>query len=407
MARLEFRLPDIGEGVTEAEIVEWHAAPGDAVKEGQTVVAVMTDKATVEMEAPADGIVLERCGEVGAMLPVGALLFALETGAEPEAAPPSPGLPEPAAPPPSVSAAPAVGAPSPTPGSSSVSDKEPRVLAAPAVRQRARALGIDLASVPTATDHVRHEDLDRFLMARATPPPAAVPASGLAGEDLPLTGLRRQIARRMQEAHQRIPHFTYVEELDLTALEQRRAALNRAAGERTPLHLLPFLVAALCRALREFPLLNAHYDDAREVLTRFDAINVGIATQTGAGLVVPVLRDAEGMDLWQTAEGIARLASRARSGEIAAAELRGSTITITSLGKLGGIAATPIINRPEVAILAPHRIIERAVPMGGGLETRKLMNLSISCDHRVIDGHVAAAFVASIRQTLETADFQA
>lgn len=395
MARLEFKLPDIGEGVAEAEIVEWHAESGDAVAEGQTIVAVMTDKATVELEAPASGILLERYGETGEVLAVGSVLFALETSAaEARQAPVEP----PAGPPPQLAET-----PSAAPGADTAPGPEPArrhsALAAPAVRQRAKVLGIDLASVTTSDGLVRHEDLDRHLQQMANAPSAKVRQSGPQGEEVPLTGLRRQIARRMQEAHKHIPHFTFVDELDVTALERHREELNSARGDRQPIHLLPFLIMALCRGLREFPILNAHYDDEREVLTRHSAVHVGIATQTEGGLMVPVLRDAGALDLWQIAERIAQLAASARSGEIARDDLHGSTITVSSLGKLGGIAATPIINRPEVAILAPHRIFERQVLAGRNPEWRKVMNLSISCDHRVIDGYVAAAFVQAIRRS--------
>lgn len=420
MARLEFRLPDIGEGVAEAEVVEWTAQLGDAVKEGQAVVAVMTDKATVELEAPADGILLERHGKPGELLAVGAVLFALETaapggaGPEPVQAPvggadeasPDAAAPEPA---PEPVQAP-VQAPVPSgrePVSPPASRSSGRVLAAPAVRQRARTLGIDLASVPAAAGPVSHADLDRHLLAQAPRLPADrrdVGVPGTAGTELPLTGLRRQIARRMQDAH-RIPHFTYVEELDVTALEGRRAELDGQRGERAPLHLLPFLVMAMCRALRQFPSLNAHYDDTREVLVRYDAVHVGIATQTDDGLLVPVLRDAQDRDLWDIAREIAALAGAARAGKLAREQLHGSTITLTSLGKLGGIAATPIINRPEVAILAPHRVIERPVLREGRIEPRQIMNLSVSCDHRVIDGYVAASFVRAIREAIEEPEF--
>lgn len=401
MARFEFKLPDIGEGVAEAEIVEWLVEVGDAVKEGQAIVAVMTDKATVEMEAPAEGVILERHGDVGAMMPVGTVLFTLETGEELPSEAPGSGQDA------QVREQRPTGS-TPQPSGTSFdkeAGKERHILASPAVRKRARTLGIDLSTIATSGAQVRHEDLDRYFLEKGTKSVTANRKPLLHGVEQPVTGLRRQIARRMQEAKQHIPHFTFVDELDVTALEQHRADLNRQRGERPPLHFLPFLVAAMCRALRDFPMLNAHYDDAREVLIRFEAVHVGIATQTEGGLMVPVLRDANGMDVWQIAEGIARLAARARSGEIGSAELSGSTITVSSLGKLGGIAATPIVNRPEVAILAPHRVIDRPVLIDGGIEPRKIMNLSISCDHRVVDGYTAAAFVQAIRQTLTALDF--
>ena len=404
MARLDFRLPDIGEGITEAEIVEWNAAVGDAVAEGQVVVAVMTDKATVEMEAPAAGTLVEQGGEAGAMLPIGATLFVLETEDDGAAVEPEPAQARPVREeaPPAAEAAPV----------EQVEGKPGRaaggpVLASPAVRQRARDLGIDLATVPTSGEQVRHADLDRYLMARqpATRPeePAREP-----GTEIPLTGLRRQIARRMQEAKQHIPHFTYVDELDVTELEALRERLNQGRDPSLPrLSVLPFFVRALCLAVRDFPTLNAHYDDEREVLTRFDAVHVGVATQTDNGLMVPVLRDAQRMDARQIASGIADLAERARSGAIGREELRGSTITVTSLGRLGGIAATPIVNRPEVAILAPHRIVERPVWSGEACVPRRMMNLSISCDHRIVDGYVAAAFVQALKRLFEEPDLLA
>ncbi len=390
MVRLEFRLPDIGEGIAEAEVVEWLAETGDTVAEGQVVVSVMTDKATVEMAAPAAGRLSERGGEAGEMVAIGAVLFVLETQGEGDAPQAQPARTSLATEP----------APVPKEAPRRATAEDHPVLAAPAVRRRARELGIDLAEVPIHGEHVRHEDLDRYLLGRQSHvTPVLQRDSG--GEDIPLTGLRRQIARRMEEAKRRIPHFTYVEEVDVTELEILRQRLNAERGERSALHLLPFVIAALCRALREFPALNAHFDDARDIITRFDAIDIGIATQTDNGLMVPVLRDAGALDLWQIAECIADLAMRTRAGEIAREDLSGSTITVTSLGKLGGIAATPIANRPEVAILAPHRVLERCVWADGVPVPRKIMNLSISCDHRIIDGYVAAAFVQAIKRLLE------
>ena len=254
---------------------------------------------------------------------------------------------------------------------------------------------------------MRHADLDRYLIGRQPAPRPEEPARE-PGTEIPLTGLRRQIARRMQEAKQHIPHFTYVDELDVTELEALRERLNQGRDPSLPrLSVLPFFVRALCLAVGDFPALNAHYDDEREVLTRFDAVHVGVATQTENGLMVPVLRDAQRMDARQIASGIADLAERARSGAIARDELRGSTITVTSLGRLGGIAATPIINRPEVAILAPHRIVERPVWSGEACVPRRMMNLSISCDHRIVDGYVAAAFVQALKRLFEEPDLLA
>lgn len=422
MAQLPFKLPDIGEGIAEAEIVEWHAKPGDAVSEGQVIVAVMTDKATVEMEAPAAGTLIEQGGKAGDLLPIGSVLFVLEVeGAVEE---PAPVTPEPA---PRVAAARPASAPTSTPAPSSVPVEQgaPRaqppvgteagkVLAAPAVRHRARELGIDLAAVPATGDHVRHEDLDRFLLGRQTPGPVPMPRpvperesiSGASpvltgGKAIPITGLRRQIARRMEETARHIPHFTYVDECDVTDLETLRDTLNSQPGHGAPLQPLPVLVLAICRALDDFPAFNAHFDDERDVVTRFSAVHMGIATQTDKGLMVPVLRDVERLDVRQIAAGIADLSARARAGALTRDELAGSTFTMTSLGKLGGIAATPLINRPEVAILAPHRIVERCVWNGREAEPRKMMNLSLSCDHRIIDGQDAALFIQAIKGLLE------
>ena len=399
MAERIIKLPDVGEGIAEAELVEWHVKVGDIVREDDLLAAVMTDKATVEIEAPTDGRIVEHGAQAGAMLPIGAVLFVMETAGEEAPADDVAAPVEPAissgqgSPPPEV-------APEPAPPAKPRAAGHP-VLAAPAVRRRAADLGIDLAAVPTSADRVRHEDLDRYLLAQRGPRPSG--ANGAAGGTaIPLTGLRRQIARRMEEAARHIPHFTYVEELDVTELELLRETLNAGRGRGEELHPLPLLVFAMCRALEDVPQLNAHFDDRRDVVTQFGAVHAGIATQTDKGLMVPVLRDADRLDIWQIGRAIADLAARARAGTITRDELAGSTITVTSLGKLGGIAATPIVNRPEVAILAPHRIIERCRWIDGAAEPRKMMNLSISCDHRIIDGQVAAQFVAAIRQLLET-----
>jgi 2-oxoisovalerate dehydrogenase E2 component (dihydrolipoyl transacylase) len=404
MARLDFKLPDIGEGITEAEIVEWHAGVGDAVKEGQVIASVMTDKATIEMEAPADGTLLFKGGEIGETLAVGAVLFALETTAglpethvgsgearaeveRPPLPPRVPGTPE---------------------GPASGGHRAERTLAAPAVRRRAKLLGIDLAQIPSAGERVLHEDLDRFLLGtRQVSEPGSMhshtaEARRANANEIPLIGMRRQIARRMQEAKRHIAHFTYVDEVDVTRLEQLRQSLNAAHPEEPALHLLPFLCVAACRALKLFPSLNAHYDDEREVMTLFDEVHLGIATQTDEGLLVPVLRDADRLDARQIAREISDLAHRARTGKLGRDELRGSTFTISSLGKLGGIVATPIVNRPEVAILAPNRIVERIAMTSTGSAPRMIMNLSLSCDHRIIDGYVAASFVQEVKRLLES-----
>jgi 2-oxoisovalerate dehydrogenase E2 component (dihydrolipoyl transacylase) len=282
------------------------------------------------------------------------------------------------------------------------------VLASPAVRARAADLGIDLSQVKTDSDRVRHADLDAFLRygsAQGYQPPHASRAR--ADEAVKVIGMRRRIAENMAASKRAIPHFTYVDEIDVTALEAMRADLNANRGARPKLTMLPLLIVAICRTIPDFPMLNARYDDEAGVVTRHGAVHLGMATQTDAGLMVPVIRDAQDRNVWQLATEIARLADAARTGKASSAELSGSTLTITSLGALGGIATTPVINRPEVAILGPNKIVERPVfrPSGNGgdeIVRAKLMNLSISCDHRVVDGWDAASFVQGLKRYLET-----
>ena len=372
-----FKLPDVGEGTAEAEIVAWHVAVGDAVAEDQLLVDVMTDKATVEMTSPVSGTVTALHGNPGDMATVGAPLVEFETDA---------GVRQADAPPPPVAPLPVETTPS------------AGVLAAPAVRQRAANLGIDLDSLHGSGPDGRivHADLDGVL---AATPRTAAPTPPERHE-IKLTGLRRRIAERMQEAKRRIPHFAYVAEIDMTELEELRAHLN-ATAERTRLTVLPFVIRAVVRALPDFPQMNAHFDDLAGVVTRYSAVHVGVATETEAGLLVPVVTQAQQRTLWQLAGEIARLAERARTNKADKAELTGSTITITSLGPLGGLAATPIINAPEVAIIAPNAIVERPVVRHGAVTVRKMMNLSSCYDHRVIDGADAAKFVQRLKTLLE------
>lgn len=418
MARFTFRLPDIGEGIAEAEIVTWHVKVGDRVEEDGKLADVMTDKATVEMESPVTGIVLEVAGAEGDMIAIGSPLVIIETDADAEDAEAAPApkaeaaLPAATAEP--VSAAPEAEiapAPAPAPAKAATS-MEPaaaaaKVLASPAVRARAQDLGIDLAQVKPAEDgRVRHSDLDAFLAYNAGGGFRA-PGGKRADQQVKVIGLRRRISENMAASKRNIPHFSYVEECDATALEAMRAQLNAARGNRPKLTLLPLLITALCRALPDFPMLNARFDDEAGVVTRFGSVHLGMATQTDAGLMVPVIRDAQDKNLWQLASEIARLADAARNGTAKSEELSGSTITLTSLGPLGGVAHTPVINRPEVAIIGPNRIIERPMfvtdGMGGErIEKRKLMNLSISCDHRVVDGWDAASFVQAMKRLIET-----
>ncbi len=435
MARFTFKLPDIGEGIAEAEIVAWHVKVGDRVEEDQSVADMMTDKATVEMESPVSGTVVELAGEIGDQVPIGAALMVVEVDAmagedaapvaeaeaaavvETEAAPVSaeieeqieaenPGVEE------IVEAAPlplaeatveTVSTPATTETAPSASGRGEAVLASPAVRQRARDLGVDLGEVKHEGQHIRHADLDAFLRYGAAQGYNA-PHSSRAREDetVKVIGMRRRIAENMAASKRAIPHFTYVDEIDVTALEAMRGDLNANRRARPKLTMLPFLIVAICRTLPQFPMLNARYDDEAGVVTRAGRVHLGMATQTDAGLMVPVIRDAQDMNVWQLAAEITRLAEAARTGKAKVEELSGSTITITSLGPLGGIATTPVINRPEVAIIGPNKIVERPIFVGDDIVRAKLMNLSISCDHRVVDGWDAASYVQAVKKLVET-----
>ncbi|HEV7287448.1 dihydrolipoamide acetyltransferase family protein [Sphingomonas sp.] len=431
MARFTFRLPDIGEGIAEAEIVAWHVKVGDRIEEDQQVADMMTDKATVEMESPVSGVVVELAGEVGDQVAIGASLMVVETDeAVAEEAPvaeapvaeaveeqveaETPGVPEVVEAPAPVRAEP-VEAPAPTEviaqpfdklranGAEEQAPAAKHVLASPAVRARAKDLGVDLSEVKHDGQHIRHADLDAYLRYGSGQGYHA-PHASRAREDeaVKVIGMRRRIAENMAAAKRAIPHFTYVDEIDMTALEAMRADLNANRGTRPKLTMLPFLIVAVCRTLPDFPMLNARYDDEGGVVTRHGRVHMGMATQTDAGLTVPVIRDAQDMNVWQLASEIGRLAEAARTGKIKSEELQGGTITITSLGPLGGIATTPVINRPEVAIIGPNKIVERPVFVGDDIVRAKLMNLSISCDHRVVDGWDAASYVQALRKLLET-----
>ncbi|TPG20957.1 2-oxo acid dehydrogenase subunit E2 [Sphingomonas koreensis] len=427
MSRFTFKLPDIGEGISEAEIVAWHVAVGDRVEEDQQIADMMTDKATVEMESPVSGTIVELAGEVGDQVSIGAALVVIETdGAveveqievEEQIEAETPGTEEIAQPgspakagvqlgdageeaPRAVTATTDTG-PRPSPGNE-VAAEHKAVLASPAVRARARDLGIDLAQVKTDGDRVRHADLDAYLRYGAGEGYHAPHTSrARADEPIKVIGMRRRIAENMAASKRAIPHFTYVEEIDVTALEEMRADLNANRGPRPKLTMLPMLIAAICKAIPDFPMINARYDDEAGVVTRHGQVHLGMATQTDAGLMVPVIRDAQDRNVWQLATEIGRLAEAARTGKAKSEELSGSTLTVTSLGPLGGIATTPVINRPEVAIIGPNKIVERPVFDGDEIRRAKLMNLSISCDHRVVDGWDAASFVQALKKLLET-----
>ncbi|HYX48077.1 MAG TPA: dihydrolipoamide acetyltransferase family protein [Sphingomicrobium sp.] len=420
MARYEFKLPDIGEGIAEAEIVAWHVKVGDTITEDQQIADMMTDKATVEMESPVAGKVLELAGEVGDQVPIGSVLAVIETegadrAAEPvddsrEERPLADGAveptPEQSEEMPVVAVEEAPEPPKPAPRvEPEVADKEPvakaHALASPAVRARARDLGIDLARVKTAGDRIRHSDLDAYLLYNGASVPARGATAKRKDEAIKVVGLRRKIAENMAEANRRIQHFTLVEEFDVTALEETRAMMNQDRGSNPKLTLLPFLITALTRGLAEWPMLNATFDDEAMVVTRRGSVQMGVATQTPNGLMVATIRDAQSRSVWELASEILRLSEAARTGKASREELSGATFTISSLGPMGGITSTPVVNPPQVAIVAVNKIEDRLVPLDGEIEIRKRMNLSLSCDHRVVDGWDAASFMQTLKGYIE------
>jgi 2-oxoisovalerate dehydrogenase E2 component (dihydrolipoyl transacylase) len=419
MAKFTFRMPDIGEGIAEAEIVQWHKQVGDTVNEDEEFVDMMTDKATVPMESPVTGKILEIAGAEGDMVSIGSMLVVIEVEGEAteevaeEAPAPKAEVVEErievetsdASDADDALAADPVPEPLPAPTPAPAPVAHAKVLATPAVRARAKALGVDLAQVKPAEDgRIRHGDLDAFLSYNGG---YGAAAPSRADEQVRVIGMRRRIAENMAASKRNIPHFSYVEECDVTALEELRAQLNANRGDKPKLTILPLLITAICKTLPDFPMINARYDDEAGVVTRYGAVNMGMAAQTDAGLMVPVIKDAQAKNLWQLANEIARLAEAARTGKARAEEMQGGTLTVTSLGPLGGVATTPVINRPEVAIIGPNRIIERPMFVSDGMggeriEKRKLMNISISCDHRVVDGWDAASFVQALRKLIES-----
>lgn len=411
MRTYEFHLPDIGEGIAEAEIVGWHVEPGNFVYEDDALVDMMTDKATVEISAPVSGRIISTAGNVGDLIAIGSVLVTFEVEGEdgadsdglvsspaPELAP-AEAIPEDMlllAELPTAAEAKPLAAPQMSPNT----DRAGRVHASPSVRKRAKDLGVNLLDVQPHTDRIRHSDLDAFLNYNAKRGFAPSAGAGV-DEEVRVIGLRRRIAENMAASKRHIPHFSYVEELDVTRLEEVRAELNSGRADNPRLTILPLLIKAFCKALPEFPMMNARYDDEAGVVTRYGAVHLGVATQTDAGLMVPVVRNAQTLNLWQLAAEISRLSTAVRSGKALPEELSGSTLTVTSLGPLGGIATTPVINRPEVAILGPNRVIERPIFRNREVVAAKLMNLSISCDHRVVDGWDAASFVQRVKQLVE------
>jgi 2-oxoisovalerate dehydrogenase E2 component (dihydrolipoyl transacylase) len=420
MGKFEFKLPDIGEGVVEGEIVEWMVAVGDAVKEDDPILSVMTDKATVEIPAPCDGTVESMVGEAGDILPVGAVCIVFDVegdgnASESEAPAPTsePAVEETKTPvaksetPAAPELPPVADAPAAAPVARAAGTK---ALASPAVRQRARAANVDLQLVAGSgpAGRISHADLDRHIAGGASNATAARPMGGVAKvarngtEEIKVIGLRRKIADGMMASYSTIPHFSYFEEVDVTELESLRQHLNATRPDGAPkLTYLPFIMQALVKALRERPECNAVYDDEANVVTRHEAINLGIATQTDRGLYVPVVKHVEAMDIWQAASEMGRVTQATRDGKAGVDDLTGSTFTITSLGRLGGLGATPIINKPEVGILGVHNAKDRAVVQNGNVVVRRIMNLSSSWDHRVVDGHDGATLVQLVKSYLE------
>ncbi len=399
MSTHTFKLPDLGEGTVSAEIIAWHVKPGDVLTEDQPLVEMSTDKAVVEVPSPVSGRVISINGKPGDVIAVGAELATFDTGTNGASAPAAAANIAASAPA-ARAAAPAAG----VPGSATAGAAAPAgpVRASPATRRRALEAGIDLGAVAGSGPGGRIQPED--LSTRAAAPAATgTPAiNDERSEEIPVIGIRRVIAQRMSESARSIPHFSYVEEVDITQLQSLRAQLNASARPAdASLSYLPFIVAALLRALQRFPQCNAHYDAARETLLRHRAVHVGIATQTSEGLKVPVVRNAQRLELRALGAEIARVTSAARDRSARRAELSGSTITVTSLGKLGGIASTPIINLPEVAIIGVNRAVLRPMIVAGEVQSRLMMNLSSSFDHRFVDGADAAGLIQAIRELLE------
>lgn len=402
------KMPDIGEGIAEVELSVWHVKVGDMVVEDQVLADVMTDKAMVDIPSPVHGKVIALGGEPGEVMAVGSVLISIEVeGAGNAKEAPAVAASEPVQAAPVVVAKPALAVTQAKPAAAPVArEGDERPLASPAVRKHALDAGIQLRLVQGSgpAGRILHEDLDAYLQqGSAKASMASNPyAERHDEEQIPVIGMRRKIAQRMQDATRRAAHFSYVEEIDVTALDELRVHLNEKHGAtRGKLTLLPFIVRAMVVALREFPQINARYDDEAQVITRLGAVHVGVATQSNVGLMVPVVRHAEGRSLWGNAEEIARLAAAARNGKASREELSGSTITLTSLGALGGIVSTPVLNLPEVAIVGVNRIVERPMVVKGQIVVRKMMNLSSSFDHRVVDGMDAAQFIQAIRGLLE------
>ncbi|MEM7707088.1 MAG: dihydrolipoamide acetyltransferase family protein [Pseudomonadota bacterium] len=404
MGEFVFKLPDLGEGTVEAEIAKWHVEAGQVISEDDPLVDMMTDKAAVEVASPVSGKVRLLHGEAGAMMAVGSALVTLDTegeaAASDEAEPAAPAA-EPAAAP---SAAPTEAPAAKSNGHAGGSARGGKVLTSPSIRRLAREQNINLGDVSGSgpSGRILRADVDAFLAAAAAPGAAVVggPVKAHGTEEIKVIGLRRAIAQRMSQAKRDIPHFSYVDEVDITQLDLLRKHLNQTSGQPR-LTYLPLIAAALIRVLKDFPQCNATYDDQRNVIVRHHAVHLGIATQTDDGLKVPVVDHAEALDFWRLASGMRDLTELARSNRASRSQLSGSTITITSLGKLGGIASTPIINAPEVGIIGVNKAVQRPMVIDGEVQIRLMMNLSTSFDHRFVDGYDAAAMVQGMKELLE------
>ena len=427
MGNFVFKLPDIGEGVVEGEVVQWHVSVGDSVSEDDPIVDVMTDKATVTIPSPVSGVISSLSGDVGDMIAVGSSLMEIDSEGEgggpaaedtevqepvpdpdPPKAPepaPAPKAPEPAPAPKAPEPAPAPKAPEPAP--SEILSQTGRVLASPAVRKRARENDVNLSNVRGSgpAGRIRHADLDAFIAAGGAvsgAPPMAYSLKRTEVTPVKVVGLRRKISEQMSLSKSRIPHFSYFEEVDITELENLRQILNSTRDENQPkLTYLPFIMIALAKIMPDHPECNAHFDDEAGVVNRNAAVNLGIATQTDRGLYVPVVKHVESMDIWKTASEMQRVSGSARDGSASLDELTGSTFTITSLGREGGLGATPIINHPEVAILGVHKAREMPVARNGEIVIRRIMNLSSAFDHRVVDGADGASLIQHLKRMLE------
>lgn len=414
MSRFAFKLPDLGEGTVAAEIVGWRVKPGDVVAEDDVIVEVMTEKAAVEVPAPVGGRVVSTTGNPGDLVPVGAELIVFETEAGAAAPAPVAAVATPTSAP--VLTHNGEGASSANGALNGNGESRPgRVATSPAIRRRAHEAGVDLTQLSGSGPHGRilRQDFEAFVSSRSGPKRARAraghptthdtsPVTELPTEEIKVIGVRRVIANRMSEAKRNIPHFAYVEEFDVTELESLRRHLNSKLESGEPaLTYLPFIVTALVSVLREFPQCNAQYDSERGVIIRHQAVHVGIATQTPEGLKVPVVRNAQSLPLWELAEQMRRVTAAARANKATREELSGSTITVTSLGKLGGIASTPIINAPEVSIIGINRAVERPMVIEGAITIRRMMNLSSSFDHRFVDGHDAAAMIQALKERIE------